>query len=210
MNATPVLEGYGVRLVPLRMEHMETLRSTHDESTWTWMNESGATPELLRAYVERAVAAAENGSALVWTTTVLHAGGEPEIAGCTRLADLDTQHRRAEIGWTWVAPRYRGQGLNPRVKLLQLEYAFGTLGLRRVALKTHHANLRSQGAMLKLGAQYEGTFRNHMFQPDGSSRDTKWYSILDSEWPGVRSRLLMRLLAEPLAGQSHPADAGSD
>ena len=199
MNTTPVLEGYGVRLLPLALEHVEALAETHDSSTWTWMSETGATPELLRGFVSRALLAAETGSAHVWTTTVLRGGAEPEIAGCSRLADLDMQHRRGEIGWTWVAPKFRGGGLNPRVKLLQLEHCFGTLGLRRVALKTHHANVRSQGAMLKLGAQYEGTFRNHMLMPDGSPRDTKWYSIVDSEWPAVRTRLVERIAVQPLA-----------
>ncbi len=200
MNGTPVLEGYGVRLLPLALDDVDALAATHDSSTWTWMSESGATAELLRGFVSRALQAAEAGSTQAWTTTVLHDGGaEPEIAGCSRLADLDRQHRRGEIGWTWVAPKFRGGGLNPRVKLLQLDHCFGTLGLRRVALKTHHANVRSQGAMLKLGAQYEGTFRNHMLMPDGSPRDTKWYSIVDTEWPAVRARLLERIAVQPLA-----------
>ncbi len=198
MNATPVLEGHGVRLVPCSPAHVAGLTLAQDADTWTWMSESGGTPELMRGFVERAIAAVEAGTAQAWTTLVLHEEGATEIAGTSRLADLDLYQRRGEIGWTWVSPNYRGAGLNPRVKLLQLQHAFETLGLRRVALKTHHKNLRSQAAMLKLGAQYEGTFRNHMFQPDGSSRDTKWYSILDSEWPTVRQRLLERIDSEPL------------
>lgn len=198
MNLTPVLEGQGIRLVPLSLDHLPGLSKSQDAETWAWMSESGATPELMRGFVERALAMAERGAAQVWTTTVLKAGGDSEIAGSSRLADLDLYHRRAELGWTWVASKFRGAGLNPRVKLLQLEHAFETLGLRRVALKTHHGNVRSQAAMLKLGAHYEGMFRNHMFQPDGSSRDTKWYSILDTEWPGVKTRLLERIAAEPL------------
>jgi RimJ/RimL family protein N-acetyltransferase len=193
-----MLEGFGVRLVPLSPDHVPALLYAQDVDTWKWMSESGATPELMAGFVERALAAADSGKAQVWATTVLR-DGTPEIAGCSRLADLDLRNRTGEIGWTWVAPAYRGRGLNPRVKLLQLEHAFGKLHLRRVALKTHHGNARSQAAMLKLGAQYEGTFRNHMFMPDGSSRDTKWYSILDSEWPEVRTRLLARIAAEPIS-----------
>lgn len=204
MNATPVLEGHGVRLVPCLLDHVAELSMAQDGDTWTWMSESGATPELMHGFVERGLAAVQSGSAQVWTTVVLHGDGTSEIAGSSRLADLDLHHRRGEIGWTWIAPKYRGAGLNPRVKLLQLRHAFETLNLRRVALKTHHGNLRSQAAMLKLGAQFEGTFRNHMFQPDGSSRDTKWYSILDREWPDVRQRLLDRIGEEPL----RPRDPG--
>ena len=198
MNLTPTLEGHGVRLIPLAIEHIIGLSRIQDEDTWRWMSESGATQSLMTGFVERALHAAQAGGAQVWTTTIVHPGGEVELAGSSRLAELDLYHRRGEIGWTWIAPAYRGAGLNARVKLLQLQHAFETLGLRRVALRTHHANLRSQAAMLKLGAQYEGTFRHHMFQPDGTSRDTKWYSILEEEWPTVKSRLLDRVATEPL------------
>ncbi len=200
MTGTPILEGHGIRLVPLQSDHLPALLGTQDDDTWTWMSESGATPELMRGFIERALAATEAGTVQAWTTQVVHPDGACEVAGCSRIADLDLQQRRGEIGWTWVAPRYRGLGLNPRVKFLQLEYAFETLHLRRVALKTHHHNTRSQAAMLKLGAQFEGTFRNHMVLPDGTFRDTKWYSIVDSEWPAVRGRLLDRIAAEPLPG----------
>ena len=66
MNSTPVLEGYGVRLLPLRREHLGALQQTHDASTWQWMSESGATPELMAAFVDRALALAEVGSAQAW------------------------------------------------------------------------------------------------------------------------------------------------
>lgn len=194
----PTLEAHNVRLLPTTLDHLPALLRAQDADTWCYMSESGATPDLMAAFLTRALA---NSTTQIWTTTVLHPNAEPEVAGCSRLADIDLHHRTAEIGWTWVAPRYRGRGLNPRVKLLQLQHAFQTLGLRRVALKTHHANLRSQAAMLKLGAQYEGTFRNHIFMPDGSSRDTKWYSILDTEWPTVKANLLTRIAAEPFSQQ---------
>lgn len=199
--STPVLEGHGVRLVPLAMEHLDGLLQAQDADTWTWMSESGATAALMQGFIARALAAAQAGSAQVWTTLVVGRSGNAEIAGSSRIADLDLHHARGEIGWTWVAPHYRGLGLNPRVKLLQLQHCFDTLHLRRVALKTHHGNVRSQAAMLKLGAQFEGTFRNHMLQPDGTLRHTRWYSILDTEWPQVRTRLLQRINAEPLAAR---------
>ena len=132
--------------------------------------------------------------------TLPRPGEGAEVIGTTRFADLDRFHRRCELGWTWIAPRYCGSGVNVRMKLLQLRYAFETLGMRRVALKTHHANGRSQRAMLKLGAKFEGTFRNHMLMPDGSSRDTWWYSIVDAEWPAVKEHLLQRIAREPLPG----------
>lgn len=43
------------------------------------------------------------------------------------------------------------------------------------------------------GAKYEGTWRNHMILPDGTIRDTCYYSIIASEWPAVRRNLDWRL-----------------
>lgn len=206
MNTTPVLEGYGVRLVPLERSHLPALNATHDPSTWQWFMESGATPDLLAAAMDRALAQAEAGTAQVWTTTLLRTNGEVRIVGSSRLADWNQQHRTGEIGWTWIAPDLRGTGTNPRVKYLQLRHCFQTLGLRRVALKTHHNNARSQRAMEKIGATFEGVFRNHLIMPDGTSRDSHWYSILDREWPAVQARLLERIAAEPLQTKPQPAD----
>ena len=116
-----------------------------------------------------------------------------KVVGTTRFIDLDLHHLTVEIGNTWLAPEHHGAGINPEAKLLQLTYAFETLHLRRVALKTHHENLQSQAAMRKLGAQYEGTFRNHYIMPDGSPRHSVWFSITQEDWPQVRERLATRL-----------------
>ena len=106
---------------------------------------------------------------------------------------LDLRHRTVEIGHTWLSPSVQQAGDNPEAKLLQLTHAFETLNLNRVAFKTHHENLQSQAAIKKLGAQYEGTFRNHNITPDGTIRHSMWFSITKEEWPQVKSRLEERL-----------------
>ena len=190
---TPTLAGYSLRLEPLTLEHLPRLElASRDPDTFTYFSENGGTAHGLREMVLGALRQSEMGTTEVWATVLL-TGSEPRVIGSTRFADIHHQHRTCELGWTWLAAPYRGIGINPRVKLLQLTYAFEALHLRRVALKTHHANVRSQRAMLKLGAQYEGTFRNHMLMPDGSSRDTKYYSIIDSDWPTVKAGLLERI-----------------
>ena len=190
---TPVLTGYGVRLEPMTLELLPQLEATaHDADTWQYMSESGRTPHELRELVMRALRQSEMGITQIWATVLLNGEGA-QVIGSTRLADINHQHRSCELGWSWLAAPFRGNGINPRVKLLQLTYAFETMHLRRVALKTHHNNLRSQRAMLKMGAKYEGTFRNHMVLADGSSRDTFWYSVIDSEWPAVKAGLLERI-----------------
>jgi RimJ/RimL family protein N-acetyltransferase len=97
------------------------------------------------------------------------------------------------IGWTWYSPEAWGRSVNPEAKLLLLEHAFETWGAVRVALKTDAKNLHSQAAIRKLGAKYEGTLRNHRIRRDGSLRDSVVFSIIDSEWPGVKAALLRRL-----------------
>jgi len=68
-------------------------------------------------------------------------------------------------------------------------------GAIRVCLKTDHRNLHSPAAIRKLGAQHEGTLRSHRIRRDGTFRDTVMFSIVDREWPAVRSALQARLQA---------------
>jgi len=99
-----------------------------------------------------------------------------------------------EIGGTWYARPAQGGLVNPSAKLMLLGHAF-ECGAERVELKTDALNARSRAAMLKLGCSFEGVHRRHMRRPDGSWRDTAWYSILREEWPGVRERLEQRIAA---------------
>lgn len=194
MNNTPLLEGHGVRLEPLSTQHIPALTQIAlDESIWRYMNPRPTSQADVEKMVTDALADADRGVVEPWVTFV----GD-EAVGATRFLDIQRAHRGAEIGFTWLAKPWRSSGVNPRVKLLQMTYGFETLGLRRIALKTHHENLHSQNAMLKLGAQYEGTFRNHMIMPDGSMRHTKWYSITAEDWPGVKAKLLERIAGEPI------------
>ncbi|HEX3428038.1 MAG TPA: GNAT family protein, partial [Candidatus Limnocylindrales bacterium] len=68
-------------------------------------------------------------------------------------------------------------------------HAFDTLGCRRVEFKTDSLNEPSRTALLGIGAQFEGIFRNHMVMPDGRMRHSAYYSVIDEEWPAVRARL---------------------
>ncbi len=114
--------------------------------------------------------------------------------GSTRFLSIAPEHRRAEIGWTWLERRVWGSGANVETKLLLLEHAIERCGLQRVEFKTDARNLRSRGALLALGARFEGIFRKHMIVPDGS-RDSAWYAITEDDWPAVKDRLQARLEA---------------
>jgi RimJ/RimL family protein N-acetyltransferase len=125
-------------------------------------------------------------ASLPWATILK---SENRLIGSTRFLDLDLSNKTVEIGHTWVHPDLHRTGINREAKRLQLTYAFEALALNRVAFKTHHENLQSQTAIRALGAQYEGTFRNHNIMPDGSLRHSVWFSITKEDWPTVKSRL---------------------
>ena len=114
-----------------------------------------------------------------------------ETVGHSAFLSITPAHRRLEIGWTWYRPDARGTSLNPATKHLMLDRAFDCRA-ERVELKTHHRNERSQRAMEKMGATREGVLRRHILCWTGEWRDTVWYSVLRTEWPGVRERLAAR------------------
>lgn len=190
----PVLEGRWVRLEPLSQKHLPELEKiAFDEKIWRYMLTSVQNHQQLESWFKSALRERANRQ-IPWVTVLQK---ENLVLGSTRFLDLDRHHRTVEIGHTWLSPGAHGTRANPEAKLLQLRYAFEDLGLNRVAFKTHHENLQSQAAIRKLGAVYEGTFRNHYVMPDGSLRHSVWFSIIREDWPQVRSRLEERLQADP-------------
>jgi RimJ/RimL family protein N-acetyltransferase len=187
------LEGRHVRLEPLERSHVDALIPiARDPELWRIGMETAGSPELMRAYVERALAAREAGVAMPFVTIEQGTGA---VVGSTRFGNYDRVHRRIEIGWTWIAPQWQRTAVNTEAKLLMLAHAFETLELRRVELKTDVLNARSRAAILRLGATEEGVFRQHVVTWNGRVRDSVWFSILGGEWPHVRERLTARLAA---------------
>lgn len=191
MIVEPVdLEGVLVRLEPLRGAHLaDLIEAAADPSVWRWMPERNETPEQVRAWFERAQAVT-GGSQLPFAILERSSG---HAVGSTRYLAIERQHRRLEIGWTWLAAGARGRGLNDEAKLLLLRHAFDVLGCQRVEFKTDALNERSRGALLGIGATYQGTFRKHMINQGERVRDSAWYCVLDDDWPRVERHLEARL-----------------
>ncbi|HTN44838.1 MAG TPA: GNAT family protein [Flavipsychrobacter sp.] len=116
-----------------------------------------------------------------------------QVIGSTRFLDLQPQHKKLEIGWTWLHPSYWGTPVNPECKLLLLSYCFEVLNTYRVQLKTDVLNIRSRTAIEKIGAKFEGIFRNDMVRDNNTKRDSAYYSITNEEWEAVKSELLRQL-----------------
>jgi Acetyltransferases, including N-acetylases of ribosomal proteins len=117
---------------------------------------------------------------------VVHVDGRP--VGSSRYLNVEPFHKRAEIGWTWLERAQWGTGANIETKYLLLSNAFDRWGAMRVEFKTDARNLRVRGALLGVGASFEGIFRKHMVLPD-SIRDSAWYAVIDDDWPRVKPML---------------------
>jgi len=186
-----VLHGRHLRLEPLTLAHCAGLTEVGlDEELWRWIPVPVVTPRHMAEYVETALKEQAAGTSLPFTQIDAATG---KIIGSTRYANIERTHHRVEIGWTWVAPQWQRTGVNTEAKYLLLRHAFETLGCNRVELKTDSLNAKSRAAILRIGAQEEGIFRNHMITSAGRIRHTVYFSILNSEWPEVKHRLEQRL-----------------
>jgi N-acetyltransferase len=188
MIVAPVtLEGRHVRLEPLSQAHHAGLTAVGlEEQLWRWIPTPVRSSHEMAAYIDTALQEQARGVSLPFAQ-IEKSTGRP--IGSTRYGNIDRTHRRVEIGWTWIAPRWQRTAVNTESKYLLLKHAFETLGCIRVELKTDSLNDRSRAAILRIGAKEEGTFRNHMITASGRIRHTVYFSILDSEWPDVRARL---------------------
>jgi N-acetyltransferase len=186
-----VLEGYGMRLEPLTLEHAPDLgRAASDGRLWELGFTSVPAPGDETAYVRTALEGQRDGHLLPWAVRDLGSG---DIVGTTRYHDILAAMDRVEIGYTWYAKRCQRTHVNTSCKLLLLRHGFDTLGCKVVGLRTDILNLASQAAIGKLGANRDGVIRHWGLRRDGSVRDTVMFSILLKEWPEIRERLEERL-----------------
>jgi N-acetyltransferase len=183
---TEILRGKHLSLEPLSLEHVAGLQAAaSDGELWNLWFTSVPKPEATQEYVEQALHLCAQGKAMPFV--VRDANGV--IVGSTRYGNIDAEHRRLEIGWTWYAARMQRTALNTEAKLLLLSHAFETLAAIAVEFRTNWFNQRSRNAIARLGAKQDGVLRNHMLMPDGSRRDTVVFSIIESEWPAVKNNL---------------------
>ena len=189
--APVTLEGSIVRLEPLSLDHLDGLAEVaFDPTIWQWTLARPTDVDGLRTWVEAALAHRAEGSEMPFATVDV-ASGRP--IGSSRFMSIVPEHRRLEIGWTWVAPPWQRRGANQEAKYLQLRHAFEELGANRVEFKTDSLNERANPALLSIGATFEGTFRNHMIMPGGRLRHSNYYSVTREEWPDRKAKLEARL-----------------
>lgn len=195
---TVTLEGRHVRLDPLGMNHLEALCAVGlDPAIWEFGTARLTSEKDMQKYIRTALEWHVQRTALPFAIIERTSS---RVVGSTRFANIEPDHRRLEIGWTWIGRPWQRTVVNTETKYLLLKHAFETLGFLRVEFKTDALNQQSRKALLRLGAVEEGTLRKHMVVQDGRSRDSVYFSILDTEWPGIRRRLEDRLAQGAAAG----------
>jgi len=153
------------------------------DDVWAHVRGRPASAEEMAASIESARAAGR------WPWTVRRSG---EVVGTTSYLEIAPVDARLEIGFTLYSRAVWGTAVNPACKLLLMEWAFDH-GYGRVQLKTDIRNVRSQQAIARLGASYEGVLRRYQRRQDGSIRDTVLFSVTAEDWRRVRAGLIERL-----------------
>jgi len=185
------LAGRFVTLEPLSPAHLTGLQdAVSDGELWNLFFTTIPTPEAMPLWLETALTSQSEQTASPFVVRENFSG---DIVGTTRYCNVETKHKRLEIGYTWYAKRVQRSAVNTECKLLLLRHAFEQLQCHAVEFRTDWLNQNSQRAIERLGAKRDGILRNHMVLPNGRIRDTVIYSILNSEWSGVQQNLSFKL-----------------
>ena len=187
------LEGHRVRLEPLEPRHLPALRlAIEDGRLWEVPVTFVPHPDGLPNFLDAAETAFHAGTELAFATVDKQSG---KVVGSTRFRCIETNHRRLEIGFTFLAVSSQRTHVNTEAKYLMLCHAFETLACNRVELLTDERNTKSRNAIKRIGAKEEGVLRSHMVMRDGFIRNSVMYSIIATEWPSIKAALHAKICA---------------
>jgi N-acetyltransferase len=185
------LRSQRVNLEPLAQRHCDDLvEAVKDGALWTLWYTSVPSPEGMQAEIERRLTLQAAGSMLPFAV-IDNATGR--AVGMTTYMNVDSVHRRVEIGSTWYCKSVQRTALNTHCKLMLLSHAFETLDCIAVEFRTHAFNHPSRKAIERLGAKLDGVLRSHQLASNGTLRDTYVYSIIAGEWPTVKAHLTWQI-----------------
>lgn len=201
MEKTNILTGRYIRLEPLEESHAEglVLAASADVSLYRW---SPVPRNLVDAqeYIQTALDLSSTGSALAFATIRIDDGA---VIGSTRFFNIErwqwakVNDKRnpifpdaCEIGYTWLTKSAVRTAANTETKLLLLQMAFEQWQVFRVCFHADIRNERSCAAIERIGGKKEGILRSHRLAVDQIPRDSARFSILLSEWPEVKQKLI--------------------
>lgn len=174
------------RLEPLSAERhaadlYQAFSQAPDDSDWTYM---GVGPFAdVAAYRAFAEAAQAGNDPLHHAIIDLQTG---RAIGTLALMRIDPANGVIEVGFVSFSRQLKRTRIATEAQFLLMRRAFDELGYRRYEWKCDSLNAPSRQAAARLGFQFEGVFRQATIYK-GRSRDTAWFSIIDSEWPALRT-----------------------
>lgn len=188
-----VLENERVRLEPLTENHFEQLLPiAMQKEIWEFTTAKVSSEADFKKYFDTALAEKKEQTSYPFA---IYDKQYNCYAGSTRFGNISLHNKRMEIGWTWYHPKLHRTGVNKASKFLLLSFGFEIVGLNRIELKTSTLNLKSQGAMLKIGAVKEGVFRNHIINDDGTIRHTMYFSFIKEDWPQIKASIFKEFIS---------------
>jgi len=188
-----VLENQRVKLVPFSEEYEAELREFIFDDGMDYSGAYSKTNEDVDRYINKTMNELKNHISYPF---IVIDKATNEVAGSTRYGNISFESLKLEIGWTWYGKKFRGSGLNKACKFELLKFAFETINFRRVQFSADIDNIRSQKAILKLGAKQEGIFRANDIDSDGNSRDEAYFSIIHTEWDHIKNKNFINYLFE--------------
>lgn len=129
-------------------------------------------------------AAAQDGG---WGVMMIYAEGGTDVVGTASFMRRRETHGSAEIGFILFSPQLQKTRAATDAIYQMLKHLFDDLNYRRVEWKCDNKNDGSKRAAHRFGFTFEGIFRQDLIVK-GKNRDTAWFSIIDSEWPEIRSK----------------------
>ena len=195
-----VLSGWGCRLEPLDPGHhggsLWQAFSADSGAMWTYLTSGPFADEgAMRAWLSGVSLNADP----QFYAIVDEASGK--ALGLASYLRIDPLAGSIEVGWLHFSPALQRSRLATAAMALMMANAFA-LGYRRYEWKCNAFNQPSWQAALRLGFSYEGTFRQSRVDK-GRTRDTAWFSVIDSEWPALQACFARWLAPDNFDAQGH-------
>ena len=182
-----VLKGSYCNLEPIDVKHSQDLFDAwyciDDERDWTYFHINR--PKTLFQTEHYLKSLSTSSDPLFYAVICL---ATHKAVGSVALQRIDPNNGVVEIGYINWSPLMKRTSMSTEAIYILLSYIFETLHYRRCAWKCDSLHESAIDAAERLGFRYEGTFRN-MQVSKGHSRDVRWYSITDDEWPEIRKAL---------------------
>ncbi len=181
-----VLKGKSCRLEPLNADkHSHDLYSAfsldNTGKLWTYM-----ATEVFQSEAEFTQWASKNASLDDPIFYAIMDNKTDKAIGVAAYLRINPTMGSIEVGHLTFSPLLQRTVAATEAMFLMMQYAFDVLGYRRYEWKCDSLNSASCKAAKRLGFQFEGTFRQALVYK-GRNRDTSWFSIIDKEWPALKS-----------------------